>query len=217
MYSRQALELYGELLKTAGSAVSKEFEKTALLERLRGLARRGAASGLQVPANLGARPAVSSGSQNLVERMMQASSPAPAAAAAAAPKQPGLLANLFRKRPQPAAPAAAAAAPPMNLGAFPEAPTYQQGIDVGKGLATPHPSPPSHRGMLLGGVGLGLGGVGGYLGGTSAQAARDKTQRNLAFGAGAASGLIAPSVLRGIADTAQSVALSPSNLIPGRY
>ncbi len=74
-------------------------------------------------------------------------------------------------------------------------------------------SPWLRRGAMAGGAGaLGLGAYGL---GKNVQEGQDKSKRNLAFGAGAATGLAIPGLLRGAANTAQNVALSPSSLFGG--
>jgi hypothetical protein len=69
------------------------------------------------------------------------------------------------------------------------------------------------------GIGLGAAGLGAgaYGLGQHNQAQADKTTRNVAFGAGAAAGLAAPTVLRGIGNTASGLAMSPTSLLSGGY
>lgn len=57
--------------------------------------------------------------------------------------------------------------------------------------------------------GIGASGLGAYALGQHNQAQADKTQRNLAFGAGAATGLAAPHILKGISGQLSSLAMNP--------
>lgn len=63
------------------------------------------------------------------------------------------------------------------------------------------------KAMLAGGVGAS--GLGAYALGQHNQAVENKTQRNLAFGAGAAAGLAAPHILRTVSGQLNNLAMSP--------
>jgi hypothetical protein len=191
MYSKEAIEAYGEMLKLAGSSVTPEFEKWALT----------------VPGNLGMRPAVSAGRAALGGTLE--------ATRSAIPKGPGFFRRALDKFKRPAA--SPAAPPALNPFEYPNISGKDLVEEMMAGASTAKPAGAGAGHMLAGGLATAGLGVGAYGLGKHKGQENAKSQRNLAFGAGAAAGLVAPSLLRNVADTAQTVSLSPSSLIPRRY
>jgi cysteine synthase len=91
-----------------------------------------------------------------------------------------------------------------NPNALPEA---QQARTVAEQAAAQHAQRATGMGHLAAGLGAAgaIGGTGAYLYGRHGAEAERKRTRNLAFGAGAAAGLAAPTVIRGLGNIAQGV------------
>lgn len=171
MYSQAAIELYGELLKTAASTLDANgvtgdglFKEAGLWNRLKSVVGRGAKAA--VPA-----------AESEASRAMRSAA----------------LDYAY--------------GPAMHQAAN----EYAYGA---RGLAGPKKPMGAGGKMLLGAGAVGAAG-GAYGLGRHLQANKDKTNRNLAFGAGAAAGLAAPSVLRGISNTASNLAANPTSLLGG--